>query len=143
MKNEATTQAEIRLAAAEAGLHLFRNNSGVAFDKTGRPVRFGLGNDSAEINSVIKSGDLIGWREVTITADMVGQTVAQFVSVECKGESARNRAVPKPQQTWADLVKGAGGLGVIVFSAVEFVGACKLRYFKNQEGVQGGAENEK
>ncbi len=74
--------SEVRLRAAELGYHLFRNNVGQLLDKEGRPVRFGLANDSKALNKALKSGDLIGWETITITPDMVGQRVARFLSVE-------------------------------------------------------------
>lgn len=59
---ETDVSALIRIEAARCGLFLMRNNSG-AFQQAagGRWVRFGLGNDSAEINAVVKSSDLIGF----------------------------------------------------------------------------------
>lgn len=56
---EAPAQAEVIVRAFEMGFALWRNNSGVAREEH-RHVRFGLGNDSAKINKVWKSGDLVG-----------------------------------------------------------------------------------
>ena len=53
-------------------------------DETGRMIRYGLCNDSAQLNKVIKSSDLVGIRPVVITPDMVGHTVGQFVAREVK-----------------------------------------------------------
>jgi hypothetical protein len=50
----------LRLAAQELGGVLWRNNSGALPNPTGRPIRFGLGHDSAEQYSRWKSSDLIG-----------------------------------------------------------------------------------
>ena len=87
--------------ATELGARLFRNNTGVLEDKRGVPVRFGLHPGS---------GDLIGWTPVTITPEMVGQTVAVFTSVETK--SPRGRPT-KEQVTWAQVVASSGGLAGI------------------------------
>lgn len=57
---ETTISSQIRVAASAAGVTLWRNNSGVGVNPAGRPVRFGLGNDSKKINAVRKSADLIG-----------------------------------------------------------------------------------
>lgn len=51
---------DFRLLAYRAGFLLMRNNSGAARDATGRQVRYGLGNDSAELCRVRKSSDWIG-----------------------------------------------------------------------------------
>jgi hypothetical protein len=57
---EATVQSAVRIAAAHRGITLFRNNCGVATAENGAPIRYGLCNDSKQLNSVCKSSDLIG-----------------------------------------------------------------------------------
>ena len=113
--SESTVQAHIRIAAAKAGWKLYRNNVGVLTDSRNIPVRFGLANDSKQLNEMIKSGDLIGWRPLVITPDMVGKSVAQFVSIECKRDGwnpgANTRDVA--QKRWADMVNKAGGYAII------------------------------
>jgi hypothetical protein len=128
VKSESAVQSEIRLAAHDAGVRLWRNNVGVARDPKGRAVRFGLANESKNVNERIKSGDLIGWREVVITPDMVGKTLAQFVSIECKREGYRPGKTKREiaQRRWAQLIVDAGGLALIVSNVVEFVEAAKL-----------------
>jgi len=64
MSSETVVQQRTRLAFAKIG-PLFRNNSGACFDDTGRLIRYGLGNDSAQLNATIKSSDLIGITPVT------------------------------------------------------------------------------
>lgn len=101
----------IRLEAPRLGIWLGRNNVGALLDKRGVPVRFGLANDSAQMNSVMKSGDLIGIRPVVITANMVGCTIGQFVSRECKrpGWKFTGNAHEQAQANWAALVIKYGG----------------------------------
>lgn len=82
--SEQEQQQLIRVAAPRHGVHLLRNNSGACTDTTGRLVRYGLGNDSAELNRVFKSSDLIGIAPVTIQPHHVGMTIGQFVAVEVK-----------------------------------------------------------
>ena len=110
--NETTILQRIRLAASSIpGLRLFRQNVGMLKDERGRTVRFGLHPGSA---------DLIGWRTVTITPDMVGKQVAVFASVEVKTDSGR---VKPEQQNWLEQVTKAGGLAVVARSpeqAAEF-----------------------
>src|SRR5580693_6446199 len=82
--SESNIQARTRLAATAKRWRLWRNNRGAAKTDSGSYIRFGLANDSKTIGDVLKAGDLIGWRPVIITADMVGKVLAQIVSVECK-----------------------------------------------------------
>lgn len=63
---------------------LYRNNSGALPDRTGQLVRFGIGNDSAQLNKVWKSPDSIGGTRITITPDMVGRTVCVLTGFEFK-----------------------------------------------------------
>ena len=111
LRNEATIQALERLAAAQRGDILFRNNVGVLLDRRGVPVRFGLANDSAAVNDHTKSADLIGIRRVLITPEMVGRTIGQFLSREVKAEGWRFTGTPREiaQLRWIELVTSYGG----------------------------------
>lgn len=110
--SEARVQSLIRLEAPHFDVRLWRNNVGVLKNQDGVPVRYGLGNDSRALNQQLKSGDLIGWRRIVITAEMVGRVIAQFVSRECKPADW----IPNPndpheeaQRTWAALITADGG----------------------------------
>lgn len=109
--SESAVQAQVRLEASRKGIQLWRNNVGVLTDERGVPVRYGLANDSKQLNGVIKSGDLIGWRSVLITPQMVGSMIAQFTSRECKrvGWSYKGDAREQAQLKWAEVVTAAGG----------------------------------
>ena len=103
---ETTLQQQIRLAlGTHPQTRLFRNQVGSLPDpRTGRLVTFGLARGSA---------DLIGWRTITVTADMVGQRLAVFTSVEVKTPTGRVR----PDQTaWLTAVQAAGGIAGIARS---------------------------
>ena len=112
--SESTVQNQIRVAAARKGWLLWRNNTGVAFDVNGRPIRYGLANDSKKLNAQIKSADLIGVRPVTITPDMVGQTIGQFVAIEVKQENWKKPTGlrEKAQERFLRLVNGVGAYGL-------------------------------
>lgn len=110
--SEAAVQSVVRLEAGRKGVRLWRNNVGVLRNElTGQPVRYGLGNDSQQLNKVIKSGDLIGWRAVLITPAHVGSVIAQFVSRECKkvGWSYRGDEHEEAQLKWATVLAQDGG----------------------------------
>lgn len=112
MITEREVQTAVRLEYARRGYRLWRNNVGLLYDDTGRPVRFGLGNDSAALNAQIKSSDLIGWRPVVITPGHAGLTIAQFVSLEIKASDWHLTPGDKraqAQKRWLDLVSGDGG----------------------------------
>lgn len=123
MKSESQVQAEVRLRAPYLRMHLFRNNNGVLKDEHGRPVRYGLANDSKSLNKVAKSADLIGGTQLTITPDMVGKTVLVFTSVEVKEESFNGprseaeRERYEAQVAWANLINSLGGRAYIVTDA--------------------------
>lgn len=111
MMNEKSVVDLARLNSAKQKTLLWRNNSGAALDATGRPVRYGLANESSQINAVLKSSDLIGIEERTITQDMVGQVVGVFTAVECKHSAWRysGTAHEKAQKNFIDLVNSKGG----------------------------------
>jgi hypothetical protein len=103
---ETTLQQQIRLAVgSRSDLRLFRNQVGSLPDpRTGRLVTFGLARGSA---------DLIGWRTITVTPEMVGQRLAVFTSIEVKTPTGRLRP---EQQAWLGVVRSAGGVAGVVRS---------------------------
>ena len=104
---EQQIQQEIRIACGTGPVRLFRNNTGTLRDQHGRPVQFGLCKGSA---------DLIGWRTVTVTPEMVGQRIAVFTSIEVKTPTGRLRP---EQQQWLDAVQAAGGIAGVARSVEE------------------------
>ena len=107
MTSEQHIQQHIRLACSTGPVRLFRNNTGVLKDQHGRPVQFGLCKGSA---------DLIGWTTRMITADMVGQQVAVFTSIEVKALTGRLRP---EQKQWLEVVAGAGGIAGVARSVAD------------------------
>lgn len=119
INSENRVQSEIRLAAPKNDLLLFRNNVGALLNPSGRPVRFGLANDSKALNTRIKSADLIGIRRLLITQAMVGTYVGQFASVEAKWRGWHEGEDPArelSQKQWATLVHAWGGYARITQS---------------------------
>lgn len=113
LTSEANVQINARLEASKAGAALWRNNTGVAYDERGIPVRFGLCNESPQMNKRVKSADLIGIRPVTVTADMVGGIIGQFVAIECKhpGWTYRGQGREVAQNNFLSIVNSLGGYG--------------------------------
>lgn len=118
MKSERIVQNEVRLAASRNGFTLWRNNVGVGYQgevsvrapdyiviKGYRRVNFGLAEGSS---------DLIGFREIEITQEMVGTTVAVFSAVEVK---SRNGKLTQRQKNFLRCVDAAGGIAVLARSA--------------------------
>lgn len=122
MSDETGNQVQIRLAFARLLHQLWRNNSGAFQDVKGRWVRYGLANDSKQLNEDIKSSDLIGCTTVVITPEMVGKRVAIFTAVETKKTDWKfslndDRAVA--QNKFHGLVREAGGIAGFARTAEE------------------------
>ncbi len=109
--SEATVSNAVRLEASRVGARCFRNNVGACQDKQGRLIRYGLANDSAAMNKVIKSSDLIGIRPVVITQDMVGCTIGQFVAREVKRADWKYKGTEREvaQLRFLELIVSLGG----------------------------------
>lgn len=85
-------------------VRVFRNQVGFGFvgePPNHRPVTMGLHPGS---------GDLIGWKTVTVTPDMVGTKLAVFLSVEVKRPGQKLRP---NQEVWMDVVRKFGGIAVL------------------------------
>jgi len=88
----------------------WRNNTGVAREideDTGkmRPVRYGLGNDTAALNEAFKMGDLVGiyhhWLIIPNTD--TGFPVGTFCMWECKKPHWRFTGTPREQAQWTAI----------------------------------------
>lgn len=102
--SETNVLQAIRLAICNGAVRVYRNNNGKLQDKNGRWVTFGL---------FPGSGDLIGWRTIVITPEMVGQRIAQFTSIEVKKPSARtDKKRAEDQRNWRETVNDAGGIAI-------------------------------
>jgi len=114
--SEANVQSRVRIAASKRGDRLFRNNVGAGKQEDGSFLRWGLANESKEVNLKIKSGDLIGIRRVVITPAMVGHTIGQFWSCEVKAQGWRYTGTDREraQKAWMDMVVSLGGLASFV-----------------------------
>jgi hypothetical protein len=122
------------LSASELGARMFRNNVGMGWAPAGsgsnivrtrvakkvtlypgdtlvrksRPLHAGL---------VKGSSDLIGWKPLIISQEMVGQPIAQFAAAEVK---TKRGAMREGQQDFIDLVNLHGGRAGVVRSLDDF-----------------------
>jgi hypothetical protein len=101
--DELAVQNDIRIACGAGPARLWRNNTGALKDATGRLVRYGLCPGSS---------DLIGLRQVTITPDMVGQTLAVFTAIEVKDQGR----LTEQQRAFITMVQQAGGMAGVARS---------------------------
>lgn len=101
--NESTILKQIWAALSQSAT-LFRNNVGVAFQPNGQVIKYGLCKGSS---------DLIGWRPIDITQDMVGKTIAQFIAVEVKTKTGRPT---KEQINFLHQLDKAGGCAILAKS---------------------------
>lgn len=111
--SEAKVQNEIRLALGR-DVVLFRQNVGRGW--TGNATTLPDGSVHIRNPRILHAGlckgssDLIGWRSITITPEMVGETVAVFSAVEVKGPKGR----PTPEQvTFISNVINSGGFACV------------------------------
>ena len=99
MTSEQHIQQRIRLACNRGPTRLWRNNTGRLRDERGQLVTFGLCPGSA---------DLIGYRTVVVTPDMVGQRLAVFAAVEVKAPwDGQQQSRPR---SWSTSETRAGSL---------------------------------
>lgn len=134
-RSENWSQQQVRFKAGRVGAYAWRNNVGATpakiktscpkcnnkFQIKQQPVRYGLANESMQLNEVIKSSDLILAIPRLITSGMVGTTIAQFGSVEVKKPGWKyTGADQEPGQAhWLALISSIGGYAC--FSTGELV----------------------
>lgn len=117
----------LRDHGARPDLRLFRLNTGVGWagdqvqhGGNSLPVQLGPGDVIVRNARPLHAGlcpggsDLIGWRIVPVTEDMVGQRLALFTAIECK--TGRQRPTEK-QRRFLDAVDGAGGVAGVARSS--------------------------
>ena len=126
--SEQAIQQRIRLACSRGLSRLWRNNVGTGWAGKANQIRHVCTMALRPGDVVIQnarplhaglcpgSADLIGYRTVTITPDMVGQQLAVFAAVEVKSPTGR----PTPEQSaFLSHVCAAGGLAGIARSVEE------------------------
>lgn len=118
MTSETAVQQQTRLLHCQlTNGQIWRNNSGAYEDEYGNHIRYGLANDSAQLNKKIKSSDLIGITPVLIQPHMVGYYLGVFTAYECKPSGWRMRPSDEralAQEKFHAIVKGSCGFAGFV-----------------------------
>jgi len=141
-KSESSVAQRVRLDCSEQfRTVLFRNNVGAYQDRNGQWIRYGVANETKEMNKNIKSSDYIGITPVVITPKMVGRTVAVFTAIETKKEGYKPSGKAQiehhaAQQRFCDLVLRNGGIAGIVDSSEKAVELIKEWLAQANEKVQ-------
>ncbi len=127
MSSETVVQQQTRLLHCQlTNGQIWRNNSGACTDDTGRLIRYGLGNDSAQLNAEIKSSDLIGITPVQAYVEGKGWLIlGVFTAYEIKPSNWHLTPGDKrglAQQRFHDIVRSAGGFAGFVTDPRDIVG---------------------
>jgi hypothetical protein len=120
----------IQIQVSKLGWRLFRNSTGTAWQGKATTIKetgpYFVKKGSVILEDprfleygLVKGGsDLIGWKPVVITQEMVGQTIAQFTAREVKSPNGRPTA---EQLNFVARLNAAGGDGKVVYSVGESV----------------------
>lgn len=115
--SESQIQNRILLECGRGDTRLFRQNVGQGW--VGRLVRKQAGTVELASARPLHAGlcegssDLIGWRTVEVTPEMVGQRLAVFAAIEVKSATGR----PTPEQAaFLKAVREAGGVACVARS---------------------------
>lgn len=110
------------------GIRLFRNNTGTAYIgasaviKKREQVWLNPGDVVVKQGRIFKAGlctgssDIIGFKSVEITPEMIGKRVAVFTAIEAKTKSGR---ASKEQIAFIEMVNKNGGIAFIATNDVE------------------------
>jgi hypothetical protein len=120
---ESEIQQLVQIEGPKWGCKLERNNSGAFEDKTGRHVRFGLGNVSKKHSDQMKSADLVGFKQIVVTPEMVGKTIAVITGIEMKTPGWKfnpKDAHERAQFNWLQWISNHGGFAGFAQSVDDF-----------------------
>lgn len=104
------------------GIRLFRNNTGTAFIgqsvviKKREQITVNVGDVLVKQGRLFKAGlctgssDIIGFKSVTVTPEMVGSKLAVFTAIEAKTKSGR---ASKEQIAFIEMVNKNGGIAFL------------------------------
>ncbi len=113
---ETDVNATIRIEGAKRGLILWRNNSGAFENKAGRWVRYGLANDSARVNDLLKSSDLVGVLDAWWWGYPALRGIWTAVEAKPTGWHYTGRGREPAQLNYINLVRAYGGIALFATS---------------------------
>lgn len=121
MRLEKNVKTSVRIYLSKIGVRVFNNPVGLFWAgvlyyvdrKTGETV-LKPGARKVYCGLFEGSSDLIGWRSIEITPDMVGNKVAIFTAIETKGKRGR---ASSEQLNFISQVKKSGGIAGLAFTA--------------------------
>jgi hypothetical protein len=118
-RSEAFVASECRLALGSYGIITMRNNVGALEDIRGRLVRYGLCNENAQMNKVIKSSDDVCIIPYIVKPQDIGRKLGVFLGVEHKRRNwvFTGKGRETPQVNFQRMVNSAGGVGLFANSA--------------------------
>ena len=135
--NEMDILKKILLHCTRMGARLFRCNTGTGWVGTNQ---YRMPDGSLVLKNPVpfRSGlvgggsDLIGWKSVEITPDMVGRKVAVFHAIEVK---AKRGIVSEDQKVFIANVKAAGGIIGVARSEEDYDQIVTEFLSRNRAGV--------
>ncbi len=109
-QKETNVWRSILLESQKLGYRLFRNQRYKGQSDKGAWLDCGVGGDGGS--------DLIGYRIVTITPDMIGREIALFTAIETKIKGGRKSP---EQQRFIDAINKNGGIGLFAYSIDDLI----------------------
>jgi hypothetical protein len=128
--SESVIMRQVMLALSSMGTTIFRQNVGqgvvgrIMWIRKPQSILVNAGDAVVRGARVFHAGlcpgssDLVGWRSVVVTEEMVGRRLAVFTAIETK--DPRGRTSPE-QQNFIDRLNMAGGIGGVAYSPEEAV----------------------
>lgn len=111
---ESIVQKMTRLRLSTCGFTMWRNNVGSAWQGNAEviaPSRILISNARRVAYGLTKgASDLIGFKPVVITQEMVGKTFPIFTVVETKRPGGR---ISAEQNIFLDCIRKAGGIAIV------------------------------
>lgn len=109
-KESLVNDAVIKVARLH-GATLYRNRRGMVRLEHGGMFPYGLGPNGYP--------DLVGYKTITITPDMVSKRIAVYVGIESKRADKAKRTADDHQEDQLTVIRAAGGIAGVCRSAEE------------------------